>query len=154
MKKFLTILGFSALAITLVGCGAKEKTFTCTLYKKDVINNYELTSTYKVYATGDVVDKVETTEFVKSDNALMIDYFEETLEKSYKSMNEAYGGYDNKITKEELELTSITTVDYNNMNIDQLVKDDSSMKSIVNDNNKITVEGIKNLYEQLGAECE
>lgn len=154
LKKIFVVLGCSTLALTLVGCGAKEKTFTCTLYKKDVINNYELTSTYKVYATGDVVDKVETTEFVKSDNALMIDYFEETLEKSYKSMNEAYGGYDNKITKEELELTSITTIDYSNMDIAQLIKDDSSMKSIVNNNNKITVEGIKSLYEQLGAECE
>ena len=146
-KKFV-ILGCSILALTLVGCGAEEKTFTCTLYKKDVINNYELNSTYKVYATGDVVNKVETTEVVKSNEKSVIDSFEETLEKTYKAMDE------NKITKEELELTSITTIDYNNMDIEQLIKDDASMKAIVNKDKKITIEGIKNVYEQLGAECK
>lgn len=153
MKKKFVILGCSILALTLVGCGAEEKTFTCTLYKKDVINNYELNSTYKVYATGDVVNKVETTEVVKSNEKSVIDSFEETLEKTYKAMDEAYGGYENKITKEELELTSITTIDYNNMDIEQLIKDDASMKAIVNKDKKITIEGIKNVYEQLGAEC-
>lgn len=153
-KKIPIILVCMTIALILVGCGPQEKTFTCTLYKKDVINNYELNSTYKVYVKGDTVNKVETTEIVKSNDKSKIDYFEETLEKTYKAMDKAYGGYENKIKKEDLKLTSVTVVDYNNMNIDQLIKDDSSMKSIVNKNKKITVDGIKNIYEQLGAECE
>lgn len=156
-KNILCIAVCLTLALTLSGCGEKkleERTLTCTLYQKNVINNYELNSTYKIYATGEVVNKVETTEVVNSDDETVIDYFEETLDTSYTSMNNAYGGYDYNITRENGTLTATTTIDYNEMDLEQLATDDASMKAIINEDKKITIEGIKSLYEQMGAECE
>ena len=156
MKKILNLIGCVAFCFILSACSkaeVEEKTLTCTLHKKDVINNYELNSTYKVYAKGDAVNKVETTEIVTSDSATVIDYFEETLNSTYKAMNDAYGGYDYEITKEEGKVTSITIINYNELNLNQLANDDASMKLILNDNNQVTVNGLTSLYQQMGAEC-
>ena len=155
IRNILGVIGCFAIALTLSGCtNEEERTITCTMYKKDVINNYELNSTYKVYAKGDVVNKVKTTEEVNSADELILDYFEETLDTNYSAMDEAYGGYEFEITRETGKIRSVTTIDYSKMNLKQLAKDDASIKAILNDDEKITVKGITNLYKQMGAECK
>ena len=155
-KKILGIVGCIALIPFLSGCEkqAEEKIITCTLYKKDVVSNYELNSTYKVYAKGKVVNKVETTEIINSESDYIIEYFEETLKTTYSAMDKAYGGYDIEVTKEGNKVTSVTTINYNELNIDQLAKDEASIKAILTKDNKVSLDGIKSLYEQMGAECK
>ena len=154
--KYVKYLSLIALVILLSGCGASKKSYTktCSLTNNDVINGYKLVSEYKVYATGDAVDKVVTVEVVSSDNEDTLDYFEEYLKKTYETLNSTYGGYQNTVTKEDGKVVSETTVDYSKMDLEQYVKDNSSMKNYVNKDNKLLVDGVLSTYEALGATCE
>ena len=109
---------------------------------------------YIIYSNDGVVSKVETTETVISTSGPILDYFESYLNNLYKTNNETYGGYSNKITKENDELISTTTINYEVMDILKYSKDNPSFGSISNNNNQITLEGIKSIYTSLGATCE
>ena len=81
-------------------------------------------------------------------------YFKEYVESTYKSMNDSYGGYDNKVTVDGNKLVSTTKIDYTKMDMEKFIKDNTAMKSYVNKNNQLKVEGVKKIYEQLGAVCK
>ncbi len=157
MKKILGI-GLAAVCVLglATGCGASEeqKTMTCTLERKDVTNGYELASTYKVYYTGKAVDKVETVETVTSDDDEILETFKTTLNTTYDSMNKAYGGYTFNVTKKDKEVKSETTIDYSKLDVEQLIKDEPTMKNYVDSKNKITLSGITSMYEAQGATCK
>ncbi len=156
MKKILKSCLIIVMVMMLVGCSSpeEEKTVTCTLHKNDVINNYELNSTYEVKSKGEVVTNVTSTEVVTSDSEEILSYFEETLNNTYKTMNDTYGGYDVNITNADGKVTSVAKIDYSKLNIEQLVKDDPSMKNAVNDKNELTLTGIKSMYSAMGITCE
>ena len=40
------------------------------------------------------------------------------------------------------------------MDLDKFSKDQSSIKSAMNDNNELTLDGMKSMYKSLGATCE
>ena len=156
MKKSVKILSLLVAIILISGCSGKDKEFVknCSLTASDVTSGYKLETKYKIYGKGKVVDKVNILETVITDDESTIDYFEEYLKESYKKLNDTYSGYTNKITKEDGKIISDTTVDYNKMDIEQYVKDNSAMKNFVNSDNKISVDGIINIYEALGATCK
>lgn len=155
MKRFVKIFSLAFAIVLISGCSNnKEYVKTCTLTSNDPTTGYKLESEYKVYAKGDVAEKVVTVETVSSDDQDSLDYFEEYFKSTYESINEVYGGYDNKVTNKDGKVTSETTVDYNKMNLDQYVKDNSAMKSYVNKDNKLLVDGLIKTYEALGATCK
>lgn len=80
--------------------------------------------------------------------------FEDKINSTYKAMSDAYGGYNYSVTNTSSKVTATTAIDYTELNLKQLVQDDSSMKFIVNDKNEITLEGIKFLYIQMEAQCD
>ena len=125
-----------------------------TLKLNDAAQNYEIESVYSIYTDGSVVNKVETTEIVTSDDDYVLDYFENYTNTMYTNMNNAYGGYDFNITKEDGKLISDTKVDYLKLDREKLAKDQPTMKSYMNDDYMLTLEGIKSMYEQMGATCE
>ena len=126
---------------------------TCSLYSKDVVNNYELTSTYIINYTGEFVDSVNTKEVVDSDVSSILDTLEETLNSTYSASNDAYGGYTYKITRSDNEIISDVFIDYKKMDLEQFVTDQPVLKSYMKDG-KLTVEGIKSIYTSMGATCE
>ena len=148
MKKYILLL--PVLAICLVGCGEKEGTIVCDLSSKDVVNGYELKSTYKINYNGDFV---ETEEIVISDSDDLLNTFETTLNDTYKKTNDAYGGYTYNIVKENNQIVSNVTIDYSKMNLEQFAKDQPALKSYIKDNKMLT-EGIQSLYESMGATCK
>lgn len=152
MKKFLFIIPVLVVSL-LVGCGNKGGTIECTLSSKDVVNGYELNSTYKIKYTNDYVNSVETVEVVSSDNSEVLDYFKKNLEDTYKKTNENYGGYDYNVTKDQNKVTANVTIDYSKMNLDQFIKDQPALKSYTKDG-KLLVDGVKSLYEAMGATCK
>lgn len=156
MKNFIKVLVVALCTLLLVGCSSKEKNVitTCTLNSDQSASGYTLSSTYKIYSTNNAVTKVETTEIVTSDNETIRDYFVSALENSYKTAEETYGGYTYKVIDEYDKVTSTVTIDYTKMDLNKFIKDNSSMKSYVNKDNKITLEGAKNIYETLGATCK
>ncbi len=156
MKKGVKFLVISLFVLLLVGCTSKEEKVvkTCTLNSDQSSSGYTLNSTYKIYATNDVVTSVETEEIVTSENKQIRDYFESTLNTSYKTANETYGGYTYNIKNEDNKVSSKVTIDYTKMDLEKFINSNTSIKAYVNKDNKLTLEGVKKIYENLGAICE
>lgn len=155
MKKVFFVFCFVTLLCT--GCNATNneiKIMNCDLKSTNSVQGYTLTSKYTVYYTGDSVNSVETKEEVKSDEESILDYFEKTLTNTYETANENYGGYDNNITRSDNSITSITKIDYNKMDMKKYIDDNTAVKSYVNSDNKFTIDGIKSIYEAMGAICK
>lgn len=155
MKKVFFAFCFVILLCT--GCNAtnnEEKIMNCDLKSTNSVQGYTLTSKYTIYYTGDSVNSVETKEEVKSDEESILDYFEKTLTNTYETANENYGGYDNNITRSDNSITSTTKIDYNKMDMKKYIDDNTAVKSYVNSDNKFTVDGIKSIYETMGAICK
>lgn len=156
MRKCLKYFILVIAIIFVSGCDSnvREVQRTCKLTTNAVAQGYKLESEYVIYGKGDVVNKVSTIETVISDDEEILDYFEETLRTTYDATSETYGGYTIDITNENGKVVSKVTIDYNKMNLEQYVEDNSVMKDYVNSDNKLMVSGLVNLYESLGATCE
>lgn len=124
------------------------------MYKKDVTSNYEINSTYTVYSKNKIAYKVETIEKVTSDSAEVLNSFETSLNNSYSQLNNAYGGYKYEITKKNNELVSNVLIDYSKVNLEQLAKDQPTMKNVMDDNYNILLDGLLGTYKSIGATCE
>ena len=154
MRKIGKILfGFLGI-ILLTGCGDKKQVSKCTLNSDQSASGYTINSTYEIYSTNDIVSSVKTKEVVTSKNTTILAYFEDLLNKQYKSASETYGGYTYKVTNKDGKVTSEVTINYDKMNLSKFVKDNASMKSYVNKSNKLTLDGVKKIYEGLGATCK
>lgn len=155
MKKyFLALVAVSSLLVAAGCSGDKEQEVSCTVSKNDTVNGYSLESTYDIYATNDVVKTVKTKEVVTSDKEEVRSLFEKQFKTTYEKMDKEYGGYDVKITNKDNKVTSDVTIDYTKVNLKKLTKDEPSMKNIMTDDKEFTLEGIKQLYESMGAICE
>lgn len=154
MKKKLLLTIVMGGVLLFSGCGNKEQKLSCTINKNDVVNGYEMTSDYNVIAEGNKVTKVKTTEVVESDSEEILKYFKQYIENTYTKMDENYGGYDFEANIKDNKLTVDTTIDYTVLDVEKLIKDDSTMKQFVDKNNNLTFDGVKKLYEALGATCK
>lgn len=155
MKNMIKIVSIGMLSLFLTGCGEeKELVTTCKLKNNVPGSNYSLESSYTVYSKNNVVNKVVTEEVVSSESESMLDYFKEYLEETYEAQNDTYGGVTNEVKKEEGKIISSTTIDYNVMDLAKYVDDNSALKNYVNDDNKLTTEGVTGIYKSLGAVCE
>ena len=156
MKKLIELASITALALILTGCGNEDKELVtkCKLTSNVPASNYSLNSNYIVYSKNNVVDKVVTEEVVSSENENILNYFKEQLETTYKAQNDAYGGVTNEVKVEEGKITSLTTIDYNKMDLEKYIEDNSVLNKYVNDDSKLTTAGVVGIYQSLGAVCE
>ncbi len=152
MKKLMTVFALCVCVGVISGCGGASKTIECTLSQKDA--SYELKSTYKIMATGDVVDKVETVETATSSNKTILNTLESTLNKQYKNQQDSYGGYTYKVTNDGSKVESKVTIDYSKVDMKKFVEDNTALKKFVNKKNRLTVDGVVSIYEALGAVCK
>lgn len=155
MKKNIKII--SVLSILLLsGCGTNKEVLVtkCTSSQNNLQANYTLKSEYTIYSQKGVVNKVESVETINSSSEAILDYFDTYLTSTYEQANKVYGGYNNKITKNDDEVISKTTIDYKSMDMNKYVEDNSAMKNYVNSKNELTLEGIKVAYQSIGATCE
>jgi len=166
MNKQIKLLFVMLSLFLLVGCSSensdkeKEKNEStdnsvvkCIISDMEV-EDYSISSNYEIHSTDGIVDKVITVETVNSSDKNLLSTFENQLETTYKTANEIYGGYTYKITKEKSKLTCTVEIDYKEMNLEKYIEDNPIMKSFTNENNEITVKGLKNIYEGIGAVCE
>lgn len=156
MKKVISLMVvLLGVLVVTSGCTKEEqKTMVCTLTKKDVVNKYDLKSTYKVNYTGEVVDNVETEEIITSDEAVVLETFETQLNDIYNAMKDNYGGYDINITNDGTKVTSLVKIDYSKLDFKKLIEDNSTMKNYVNKDNRLTLDGIKTMYKAQGITCK
>lgn len=151
IKLTLTLL---LLLVLLSGCSTGNKVTKCISTSDQNASGYKIKSEYNIYYKNDLVNKVETIETVDSKNNTILAYFEKQLKNQYKSYNENYGGYSYEVTNKDGKVVSKVTVDYSKMNLNKFIKDNPGMKSYTNKNNKITLKGIKSMYQSIGAKCE
>lgn len=155
MKKNIKII--SVLSILLLsGCGTNKEVLVtkCTSSQNNLQANYTLKSEYTIYSQKGVVNKVESVETINSSSEAILDYFDTYLTSTYEQANKVYGCYNNKVTKNDDEVISKTTIDYKSMDMNKYVEDNSAMKNYVNSKNELTLEGIKVAYQSIGATCE
>jgi len=64
-----------------------------------------------------------------------------------------YGGYtyDIKNSKDKLELS--VGIDYTVFDMNKFINNNAAMKDYVNKSNKLTIDGIINMYEASGSTC-
>lgn len=138
--------------ILLVGC-SKEEYITCNIEVDNDTQNYEMTGTYKIYYDNSYVTKIEKSEkYISSDKA-MIDYFEEANNLDYYNLNDLYGGVIYTVKNNESNVEVDVTIDMNNVDIKQMVKNKELDKDYVI-SNKLTTSGIVKIYESKGAICD
>lgn len=156
MKRFLKLISVLLIVTVLCGCGIKseEKVIKCEASQKNLANGYEIKSEYNIYAKGDVVKSVKTKEIVTSDQESILSYFQTTLNTTYEQYNNEYSGYKYEITKDGNKVTADVEIDYSKMDLKKFSDDNTSLKSFMNDNNELTVDGLKSMYKSLGATCE
>lgn len=150
MKKVI-VLGITLL-ILVTGCGSsKEEKMVCT--RTSTMNGIDMNLHYEVYYQGNNVNKVKTIEKITSDS-------EEDLKTLEKQTKAVYSNFDNiehykyKVVIKENTLIGTTDINYEKIDINQLLEVDSSIKNLLNDNNKIDLDKITQVYEQTGATCE
>ena len=149
MKK--TILLGIILLIFVTGCGTtKEEKMVCT--RTATMNGMELDFRYEVYYQGNNVNKVKTREKVKSESDVTLKNLESQAKTLYSNFDKIKN-YNYSVTIEDNTLISTTNINYQKINIDELLKIDSSINQLLNDNNKIDIEKITKVYEQTGATC-
>lgn len=156
MKKIMCGLLLAIVAFTMTGCSKGDKlTYICTSSQDNSLYNYSVEGEYKVYMKDGVVTKVITKEVATSDDEDILNQLETYSKTMYANADKTYGGYKYSTSIKGDELTINVTVNYDKMDRDKFAKDNSSsIKKYVNDDNKYTKEGIKDLYEDLGATCK
>lgn len=149
MKKGV-LLGIMLLLL-ITGCTTKEEKIICT--RTSTMNNMEMDLRYEIFYQGTDVNKVATVEKVITDD-------EETLKQLETQTKSLYANFDNiknyhyNITVKNNTFTSTTDINYQKIDIDELVKIDSSIQQLLNENNKVDVDKITQIYTQTGATCK
>ena len=154
MKKII-ILGV-ALLILVTGGGQGNTTPTeekmiCT--RTANLNGVEMDLRYEVTYEGENVNRVQTTEKVTTDS-------EDTLQQYKQQVENIYSNFDNiehynyNVEINGNTLTSTTDIDYTKIDIDELLAIDSSIQQLLNDNDKIDLDSITQVYESAGATCD
>lgn len=157
MKKKLLILGIITLVL-ITGCGqgskditVKEEKMVCT--RTGNMNNLEMDFNYEVYYEGNNVNKVQTTEKITSEDTSVLEQSKQQIENLYSNFDNIEN-YNYNVVIEGNTLTSTTDINYEKIDIDELLEIDSSISQLLNDDNKIDLEKITQVYEQTGATCE
>ena len=150
MKKII-ILGITLL-IFITGCKAESE--RKMIYTRTAnMNGVKMDLRYEVTYQGNNVNKVQTTEKVESTSKETLNTYKETVENLYSNFdNIDHYNYDVKIDGNTL--TSTTDIDYTKIDIDKLLEIDSSIEQLLNDDNKVDLEKITQVYKSAGASCK
>ncbi len=163
MNRTKKVLLIGMLLLLLCGCDNEkestkekkketDKTIVCKF--ENEAQGVNTKATYTIYYGKDIVNKVKSVEIIETENEEYLEYMENTLESTYKFMDESYGGYDYSVKIKNNVLTSTTTINYKKLNVEKMLDEQPTTASLVNEDNKITLDGLINQYETIGAKCD
>ena len=153
----LLIIVIFLIVLTIIAlCNKKSnlKVNKCILESDQSASGYVSTTTYTIYYENEIVEKVEQKEEIKSQDKNILDFFNKQYSSQYKNINSLYGGYTYEIKENKDSLVSEITIDYEKINMNKFLEDNPGMKNYVNENKKIEVNKIKEMYTNIGATCE
>lgn len=153
MKKLILLI---IVALFLAGCFGKNKydIDTCTQISDQSASGYTVTTNYEIYSKDGIVDKVVIYDVVNSKDKNILDFFKLQYENQYRNLNDKYGGYTYKVKIKNNKVISDVTINYKKFNMKSFVKDNKAMEVYINDDKRITLEGIKKMYLNIGASCK
>ena len=150
-RKVIISLMFICLLV-VTGCNNnKEKVLKCTL-DQDLGGGTKYISTYEVTSKGNTVKRVETVEKIISDSQTELEMYKEQVENTYG----VYGNIDHFTWNVKINgdtLTSLADINYEKIDLDEYLKINPAIKSIVKDG-KVQADKIRVLYEAMGATCK
>ena len=149
-KKFNMLIIF--IFLLLVGC-SKEKYTVCNLKLSDKNFGYNLNSTYKVYYDNNYVKKIDKKEVYSSQNEEVLNYFFDLKLIDYNNLNDLYGGYEFSIEQNKSSIIINTIIQLDKVDIKRMLKDGYIDNNYVV-SNKLTVSGLKYLYQSKGFICD
>lgn len=154
MKKKLFILVsimiLGGICFSLLLFNRKDGILLCTstVNNGDVIikNSFEV-----LYKDRNVVS-VKSSEEITADDSETIEQYKDLLESMYEPYNKIEY-YSNEIKVENKTLKSITKINYNKINKDELIAVDRSNSSLY-EGNKVPIKKLKKVYKDMGARCK
>ena len=168
MKKIYLLL-IPLFAFLLTGCGSSNtEKLVCTMERTTqgvtIKMNYTLEHDgtyvsgvrfYEEYSLEDVLNILEYDSSNETNkNALSrIKTVKEQVEQTYTSLDQQYGGYTIDIKTTDNTIVADVKIDYTKMNLDQLIKDNPTLSSYV-ENGKMLLSKMKSQYDATGLECK
>ena len=109
-------------------------------------------STYLIKFKNRYVVNLYSKEIIISNDDKMLEQYQNTLELSYLKYN-TLDNYYNSVTLNDNELTTITKINYEKLDIDKFISIDNSNKNLFS-NKKIKLTKLKKIYTDNGAKCK
>ena len=153
MKKIILLI---IITVLVTGCLGKNKydIDTCTQISDQSASGYKVSTNYEIYSKNGIVDKVIISDVVNSKDKNILNFFKIQYENQYRNLNDKYGGYTYKVIIKDNKVISDVTINYKKFNMKSFVKDNNAMESYINTDKKITLDGIKKMYSNIGATCK
>ena len=153
MKK-IKILVIAIMCLFVVGCGSKEVIKTCKLVSDQSSNGYKSNTTYTIYSKNDIVTKVEQKEVIDSKKKDILDFYKNEYNSIYKKYNKTYGGTTYKVNVKKNQLVLDVSINYNKFKMDKYLNNNKEIKKYLNKKNQYTLDGIIEMYENIGGSCK
>lgn len=154
MKKILVTITIVVLLIIIVIVGYNIKIYSGTLVCTNTYNedNISFKTTYQVVYKERYATKLVSVETITTQETSLLNDYKTNLEMMYLRFNEI-PYYNNTISIKGETLTSKTTIDYSKIDLNKLIKVDSSFNEVIK-NNKISISKLKKQYISTGAYCK
>ncbi len=154
MKKIIITISIIVVLILTVIIGYNIKIYSGTLictntYEED---NVQFKTTYQVEYKKKYATKLVSIETINTYDVTLLNDYKTNLEMMYLRFNEI-PHYENTISIKKTTLTSKTIIDYDKINLNELVKVDSSFNEVIK-NNKVSITKLKKQYDLTGAYCK
>ncbi len=107
---------------------------------------------YEIYYTGEKLNLLESTEKVISDNSDKLDEYQEAYEKINKYYKDLKY-YDTEVTREDNSVTRSTTINYDKIDIDELLDIEGEEDNIIEDK-EAKVQLWLDLAKKFGTKCK
>ena len=106
---------------------------------------------YEVYYTGDIINRIESTEKVTSTSSATLDTYEEAYRKIH-SYYENIDHYDTNLIRTSNSVTSTMIIDYDKIDIAKLIELEGEENNIF-ENNQPKIDKYKEFSKKVGTTC-
>ena len=151
-KRYI-VLTTSLFIIFLLGLyfyKTNTRTLICTY--TETSTETKISAEYQAKYKNRIVTRVKTVEKITLSTKEEVEAYKETLQEIYKPYNEIEY-YENNISIKDTTLNSVTTINYEKVDIEVLLQKNKYFETIINKQNKVSVTKLKKLYEENGAKC-